>query len=1200
MIHGSRRFGKLLMRILRNELYISKILLFILLLLIIPSIPVLNHSNNYYLNYNVNKTNKVTDQDPNNLQLSQESFHGRAIWKLCKDCTGQVSTTKFSPDMKLIAAGDENGQIFVWDIQTGKKLYQFQNSNSVITNFVWTSDSKILISIYRESILSYWNISDGQMETHHFGNIGNILTFDMTSDSNKLIIVSDDEKLSLWNLDGTFISFLSENIGSYPLDIKISPDNSLVAVFTTSGAILTWKLLTSDLLFSLLLGTPNSAIFKGNSLAFSSNSSLIFVTCLMNGGLKIIDISKGKTKNELFPGILISSISNAKLLNIVALDFFDFQNYGLKLYDYEKNSILMEIGEIASFVDISKDASMTVSIGLTHIVNVWSTIKGSELYSLSAHNDKIIQTRYLSTDSSIFVTASYDNTVKIWKDNKINQTIELNERPSSVAITKKNNDLLVAIGTDFGKVFLYNASNGGALIYYGTHPTSPSSNIGARVYFVDFSPDGTYFLSTPWYSNYLYIWNSSYPELINSFLVSNSGNFINNMYFLTNSTIIGPISGYPPFVVLDIFTGDVVKTYDVQGDYYVSSFSISDDHSLIAASLHTTGAFTIINLTTGEYKMVKIPFLSSATYYGAPFFGSRFTPDNKYVIGVVPGDYKIFFVNLKNLNVQYSTYLDIPYPSKFDFSNTNWTLLYGKETNNEVAILDLSPLKEGNFNQLDFDGDGMNDTWEQKYSLEEFNYYDRFQDPDNDSLFNWEEFNYNTNPRSIDTDNDTITDTYEVKYGLNPNVDDSLLDIDNDGMNNLYEFKMGLDSSVNDSFYDYDNDGLTNLQEFYYQTDVHNPDTDFDGMPDKWEVDNHLNPLDSSDASKDNDFDGISNLNEFKAGSDPNNFFIVPLFSINNFYIGLSILGLSIVIFGYIEYRRWLTNQFLAPDYSVTKKVKKSGLESWYEFTSKEKELDQQLQKAKSFLLEGLIDRSVTLYYSLVDNLKLLSKDVETAETLVRILFISQKLEKTMPLDYRLIHEKFPLKSRNVLIKSYNHILQAFEYESKNNTGLALELLNNVYSSNILPPEISLLTLYCVIDVMIDQTQLNKSDEFFNSIQRKLVSFKSQAEKLGLFEYVCGAYILHARLLFYKYRLDEATNYLDKVKELATTKHIYYFIDKATTEIESFNKLKDNIKINLSLTDESTLTLERNFEEYQKQILDYALRAKALIEKDEN
>ena len=129
MIHGSRRFGKLLMRILRNELYISKILLFILLLLIVPSIPVLNHSNNYYLNYNVNKTNKVTDQDPNNLQLSQESFHGRAIWKLCKDCTGQVSTTKFSPDMKLIAAGDENGQIFVWDIQTGKKLYQFQNSN---------------------------------------------------------------------------------------------------------------------------------------------------------------------------------------------------------------------------------------------------------------------------------------------------------------------------------------------------------------------------------------------------------------------------------------------------------------------------------------------------------------------------------------------------------------------------------------------------------------------------------------------------------------------------------------------------------------------------------------------------------------------------------------------------------------------------------------------------------------------------------------------------------------------------------------------------------------------------------------------------------------------------------------------------------------------------------------------------------------
>jgi uncharacterized repeat protein (TIGR01451 family) len=54
------------------------------------------------------------------------------------------------------------------------------------------------------------------------------------------------------------------------------------------------------------------------------------------------------------------------------------------------------------------------------------------------------------------------------------------------------------------------------------------------------------------------------------------------------------------------------------------------------------------------------------------------------------------------------------------------------------------------------------------------------------------------------------------------------------------------------------------------EADIFDEDDDNDGMPDWWENENGLDPLDAGDADDDPDMDGLTNLEEFLGGTDPN------------------------------------------------------------------------------------------------------------------------------------------------------------------------------------------------------------------------------------------------------------------------------------------------------------------------------------------
>ncbi|MFO7992350.1 MAG: hypothetical protein R6U61_08700 [Thermoplasmata archaeon] len=140
-------------------------------------------------------------------------------------------------------------------------------------------------------------------------------------------------------------------------------------------------------------------------------------------------------------------------------------------------------------------------------------------------------------------------------------------------------------------------------------------------------------------------------------------------------------------------------------------------------------------------------------------------------------------------------------------------------------------------------------------------------DYDNDDMNNTQELESHSNPVSPDADMDGIPDSYELEHaGLNYLDDtDASDDEDGDGLTNLQEYRYMIPENWNPGV-----DGAWDGG-----TDISNPDTDNDMMPDKYEILYNLDPTLKADGDGDLDEDGLNNTAEYLYGIDPGYSFAV-------------------------------------------------------------------------------------------------------------------------------------------------------------------------------------------------------------------------------------------------------------------------------------------------------------------------------------
>ena len=368
-------------------------------------------------------------------------------------------------------------------------------------------------------------------------------------------------------------------------------------------------------------------------------------------------------------------------------------------------------------------------------------------------------------------------------------------------------------------------------------------------------------------------------------------------------------------------------------------------------------------------------------------------------------------------------------------------------------------------------------------------------------------------------------------------------------------------------------------------------DKDDDGMPDLWEFHMNLNANDASDALSDLDADWVPNIDEYKGGSDPHNFWSVPLFSFSIFHMGFFVILASIpAIIGLVKYqkekrRRSLIARLKAPDYSTAVKIQKFGFSDYVTLVQTETQAKVLLEKGNALFFQGKFFNAIHQYEEALDVFELLEKEESIAETLFRIAQ-AQKETNTLTLN-SIVFQRFPRSIfGDVIIDAFYYMIQALLAETEKNWGSAKKEWQQALKIERLDEKFKVICQVAIAESEFFIWLSNPTDEAKKELLNGIDTLEQQCENTQCLNCLCQVYLLRARIYLATYQFDKVKLWLKKCLTASehTGKRLFY--DIAIQEYKNLHRLKKQIsslfKLEASLTPEEQV---RRVQEYLRDAL---------------
>ncbi|MGH7999918.1 MAG: NB-ARC domain-containing protein, partial [Brasilonema sp.] len=191
---------------------------------------------------------------------------------------GSVEAVAFSPDGKLLAVGDTDGRIRVWQVSDGKEILSFQAHTSWIMSIAFSCDGVTFVSGSKDQTIRLWDIRTGEclkiLQEH--SNVIRSVVF--SPDGQTFASGSADQTVRIWDVRTGECLKTFRGHTDWVNSVVFSPDGQTLASGSTDQTVRIWDVSTGECLKILQGHTRVRSIAfcpSGVTLATGSHDEMI-------------------------------------------------------------------------------------------------------------------------------------------------------------------------------------------------------------------------------------------------------------------------------------------------------------------------------------------------------------------------------------------------------------------------------------------------------------------------------------------------------------------------------------------------------------------------------------------------------------------------------------------------------------------------------------------------------------------------------------------------------------------------------------------------------------------------------------------------------------------------------------------------------------------------------------------------------------